>query len=143
MAQPASPAQAKKLRPAVARLRPIRLRPAALGIAASEMLELAATDPDAYLGMGSLLNFPLLHHTVIGLEALEQMEMAGYWPDIIIGCVGGGSNFSGLAAPFLGKMTPREAQRALHSGGARGLSLADPRPTTPTTSSTRPARARL
>jgi tryptophan synthase beta chain len=41
---------------------------------------------------------------VIGLEALEQMEMAGYWPDIIIGCVGAGSNFSGLAAPFLGKM---------------------------------------
>ena len=78
--------------------------PGSLGIAASEMLELAATDPDAHLGMGSLLNFPLLHHTVIGLEALEQMEMAGYWPDIIIGCVGGGSNFSGLAAPFIGKM---------------------------------------
>ena len=86
--------------------------PGSLGIAASEMLELAATDPDAYLGMGSLLNFTLLHHTVIGLEALEQMEMAGYWPDIVIGCVGGGSNFSGLAAPFLGKML-RE-KRKLH-----------------------------
>jgi hypothetical protein len=67
-------------------------------------LRSAATDPDAYLGMGSLPNFPLLHHTVIGLEALEQMEMAGYWSDIIIGCVGGGSYFSGLAALFLGKM---------------------------------------
>jgi tryptophan synthase beta chain len=78
--------------------------PGSIGIVASEMLELAATDPDAQLGMSSLLNFALLHHTVIGLEALEQMEMAGYWPDIIIGCVGGGSNFSGLAAPFLGKM---------------------------------------
>jgi hypothetical protein len=54
------------------------------------LLRSAATDPDAYLGMGSLPNFPLLHHTVIGLEALEQMEMAGYWSDIIIGCVGGG-----------------------------------------------------
>ena len=68
------------------------------------MLELAATDPDAYLGLPTALNNPLLHHTIIELEALEQMEMAGYWPDIIIGCVGGGSNFSGLAAPFLGKM---------------------------------------
>ena len=72
-----------------------------LGIAASEMLELAVTDPDAYLGMSSVLNFTLLHHTVVGLEALEQMEMAGHWPDIIIGCVGGGSNFLGLATPFL------------------------------------------
>jgi tryptophan synthase beta chain len=78
--------------------------PGSIGIVASEMLELAATDPEAQLGMSSLLNFALLHHTVIGLEALEQMEMAGYWPDIIIGCVGAGSNFSGLAAPFLGKM---------------------------------------
>ena len=75
-----------------------------VGIVASEMLELAATDPDAYLGLPTALNHPLLHHTIIGLEAVEQMEMAGYWPDIIIGCVGGGSNFSGLAAPFLGKM---------------------------------------
>jgi tryptophan synthase beta chain len=72
-----------------------------LGIAASEMLELGATDPDAYVGMSSVLNFTLLHHTVVGLEAVEQMEMAGHWPDIIIGCVGGGSNFLGLAAPFL------------------------------------------
>jgi tryptophan synthase beta chain len=78
--------------------------PGSVAIAASEAIELAATDPDAQLGMPTLLNYPLLHHTVIGLEALEQMEMAGYWPDIIIGCVGGGSNFSGLAAPFLGKM---------------------------------------
>jgi tryptophan synthase beta chain len=75
-----------------------------IGIVASEMLELTAKDPEALIGMSSVLNFPLLHQTVIGLEALEQMEMAGYWPDIIIGCVGAGSNFSGLAAPFLGKM---------------------------------------
>jgi tryptophan synthase beta chain len=78
--------------------------PGSLGIAASEMLELTAIDPDAYLGISSGLNFALLHHTVVGLEALEQMEIAGYWPDVIIGCVGAGSNFLGLASPFLCKM---------------------------------------
>ena len=78
--------------------------PGSLGIAASETLEVAATDPEAHMGMSSVLNFTLLHHTVVGLEALEQMEMAGHWPDIIIGCVGGGSNFLGLVAPFLSKM---------------------------------------
>jgi tryptophan synthase beta chain len=75
-----------------------------LGIVLSEMLELAATDPEACIGISSVLNFALLHHTVIGLEALEQMEMAGYWPDIIIGCVGAGSNFLGLTSPFLCRM---------------------------------------
>jgi tryptophan synthase beta chain len=84
--------------------------PGSLAIAASEAIELAATDADAQLGMGSLLNYALMHNSVIGLEALEQMEMAGYWPDIIIGCVGGGSNFTGLVAPFLGKML-REGQK--------------------------------
>jgi tryptophan synthase beta chain len=54
--------------------------------------------------MSSVLNFTLLHHTVVGFEALGQMEMAGHWPDIIIGCVGGGSNFLGLAAPFLDRV---------------------------------------
>jgi tryptophan synthase beta chain len=78
--------------------------PGSLGIAASETLEVAATDPEAHMGMSSVLNFTLLHHTVVGLEVLEQMEMAGHWPDIIIGCVGGGSNFLGLAAPFLGRV---------------------------------------
>jgi tryptophan synthase beta chain len=78
--------------------------PGSIGITASEAFELAATDPDAYLGMSTVLNFTLLHHTVVGLEALEQMEMAGHWPDIMIGCVGGGSNFLGLAAPFLGRV---------------------------------------
>jgi tryptophan synthase beta chain len=77
--------------------------PGSLGIAISEVLEAAIQDPEAHLAIGSGLNHPLLHHTVIGLEALEQMEMAGYWPDIIIACAGGGSNFSGLSAPFLGK----------------------------------------
>jgi tryptophan synthase beta chain len=78
--------------------------PGSIAIVASEMLELAATDPEAYLGLPSALNNPLLRQTIIGLEALEQMEMAGYWPDVVIGCVGGGSNLVGLAAPFISKM---------------------------------------
>jgi tryptophan synthase beta chain len=78
--------------------------PGSISIAASEMIEAAAADPEAYMGMSSVLNFTLLHHTVVGLEAIEQMEMAGHWPDIIIGCVGGGSNFLGLAAPFIDRV---------------------------------------
>jgi tryptophan synthase beta chain len=78
--------------------------PGSISIAVSEMIEAAAADPEAYMGMSSVLNFTLLHHTVVGLEALEQMEMAGHWPDIIIGCVGGGSNFLGLAAPFIDRV---------------------------------------
>jgi tryptophan synthase beta chain len=78
--------------------------PGSISIAASEMIEAAAAYTDAYMGMSSVLNFTLLHHTVVGLEALEQMEMAGHWPDIIIGCVGGGSNFLGLAAPFIDRV---------------------------------------
>ena len=85
--------------------------PGSMGIAISEALEVAATQGDAHFAAGSGLNAPLLHHSVIGLEAMEQMELAGYWPDVIIGCVGGGSNFSGLAAPFLGKML-RENRKA-------------------------------
>jgi tryptophan synthase beta chain len=75
-----------------------------IGIAASEAIEVAAASVDTHLGIGSLLNHTLLHHTVIGLEAIEQMEMAGYWPDIVVGCVGAGSNFGGLSFPFIGRM---------------------------------------
>ena len=75
-----------------------------IGIAASEAIEVAAASADTHLGIGSLLNHTLLHHTVIGLEAMEQMEMAGYWPDILVGCVGAGSNFAGLSFPFIGRM---------------------------------------
>jgi tryptophan synthase beta chain len=77
--------------------------PGSIGIAASEMIEVAAKDPNTNCSFGSVLNHPLLHQTVIGLEGLEQMELAGYWPDILVGCVGAGSNFVGLASPFLGK----------------------------------------
>jgi tryptophan synthase beta chain len=72
-----------------------------LGIAISEAVEVAAQDPHTNYSLGSVLNHVLLHQTVIGQEALAQMEMAGEYPDTVIGCVGGGSNFGGLTFPFL------------------------------------------
>lgn len=73
-----------------------------LGIAISEAIEVAAKNPDTNYVIGSVLNHVLLHQTVIGLEAQKQMEMTGDTPDVIIGCVGGGSNYAGLAYPFMG-----------------------------------------
>jgi tryptophan synthase beta chain len=73
-----------------------------LGIAISEAVEVAAQDPDAKYSLGSVLNHVLLHQTVIGQEALMQLEMAGDYPDIVVGCTGGGSNFAGIAFPFIG-----------------------------------------
>src|SRR5205823_1422761 len=72
-----------------------------LGIAISEAVEDAATHDDTHYSLGSVLNHVLLHQTVIGQEAKAQMEMAGEYPHTVIGCVGGGSNFAGLAYPFL------------------------------------------
>jgi tryptophan synthase beta chain len=72
-----------------------------LGIAISEAVEVAAQDPDCNYSLGSVLNHVLLHQTVIGQEAMRQMEMADAFPDVIVGCVGGGSNFGGLTFPFL------------------------------------------
>jgi len=77
--------------------------PGSLGIAISEAVEVAATDPETKYALGSVLNHVLLHQTVIGQEAIEQMAMAGEEPDVVIGCTGGGSNFAGLALPFLGR----------------------------------------
>src|SRR5919202_996155 len=77
--------------------------PGSLGIAISEAVEDAATHDDTHYSLGSVLNHVLLHQTVIGQEALVQMEKAGEYPDVVIGCVGGGSNFSGLTFPFIGK----------------------------------------
>jgi tryptophan synthase beta chain len=74
-----------------------------LGIAISEAVEVAAKDPHTKYALGSVLNHVLLHQTVIGLEALEQMALADDDPDVIIGCTGGGSNFAGLAMPYLGR----------------------------------------
>ncbi|TMC14129.1 MAG: TrpB-like pyridoxal phosphate-dependent enzyme [Chloroflexi bacterium] len=76
--------------------------PGSLGIAISEAVEDAATHDDAKYSLGSVVNHVLLHQTVIGLEARKQMEMAGDYPDVVIGCVGGGSNFAGLSYPFIG-----------------------------------------
>ena len=73
-----------------------------LGIAISEAVEVAAQDPDARYALGSVLNHVLLHQTVIGLEAQAQLEMAGDYPDIIVGATGGGSNFAGITFPFIG-----------------------------------------
>ncbi len=72
-----------------------------LGLAISEAVEDAAGREDTNYSLGSVLNHVLLHQTIIGLEAKKQMEKAGVYPDIIIGCVGGGSNFGGIALPFL------------------------------------------
>ena len=77
--------------------------PGSLGIAISEAVEDAATHEDAHYSLGSVLNHVLLHQTVIGQETLKQMELAGEYPDVVIGCVGGGSNFAGLAFPFVGE----------------------------------------
>ncbi|MFH1908339.1 MAG: TrpB-like pyridoxal phosphate-dependent enzyme, partial [Chloroflexota bacterium] len=76
--------------------------PGSLGIAISEAVEVAATSEGVKkYSLGSVLNHVLLHQTVVGEEALKQMDMAGEYPDVVIGCVGGGSNYAGLAYPFL------------------------------------------
>jgi tryptophan synthase beta chain len=75
-----------------------------LGMAISEAVEDAATRDDTKYALGSVLNHVMLHQTVIGLEAQEQMALAGEEPDVIIACAGGGSNFSGLAFPYVGRM---------------------------------------
>ncbi len=72
-----------------------------LGIAISEAVEVAAKDPQTKYALGSVLNHVLLHQTVIGLEAMEQMSLAGDEADVIVGCTGGGSNFAGLVMPYL------------------------------------------
>jgi tryptophan synthase beta chain len=82
-----------------------------LGIAISEAVEMAAKNPDTNYSLGSVLNHVLLHQTVIGEEALKQLEKVGEQPDILVGCTGGGSNFGGLSFPFLreklaGRMNP-------------------------------------
>jgi tryptophan synthase beta chain len=77
--------------------------PGSLGMAISEAVEDAATREDTKYALGSVLNHVLLHQTIIGQEAMEQMGMAGESPDVIIACTGGGSNFAGLTFPFLGR----------------------------------------
>src|ERR1700758_1235494 len=89
-----------------------------LGIAISEAVEVAAQREDTNYALGSVLNHVLLHQTVIGQEALAQMAMAGEEPDVVIACVGGGSNFGGLAIPFL--------RRVLRDGAKTRFVAAEP-----------------
>jgi tryptophan synthase beta chain len=102
--------------------------PGSLGIAISEAVEVAAGDPSARYALGSVLNHVLLHQTVIGEEAIKQMAQAGDVPDLVIGCTGGGSNFSGLVFPFLreklaGRMNPvfRAVEPAAAPSFTRGV----------------------
>jgi tryptophan synthase beta chain len=74
-----------------------------LGIAISEAVEVAAKDPNTKYALGSVLNHVLLHQSVIGLEAIEQMALAGDEPDVVLACAGGGSNFAGLTLPYVGR----------------------------------------
>jgi tryptophan synthase beta chain len=74
-----------------------------LGIAISEAVEIAASDPHTKYALGSVLNHVMLHQTVIGLEAIEQMALADDEPDVILACTGGGSNFAGLTMPYIGR----------------------------------------
>ncbi|MGO8739302.1 TrpB-like pyridoxal phosphate-dependent enzyme [Rhodoblastus sp.] len=76
--------------------------PGSLGIAISEAVEVAAKNADVKYALGSVLNHVMLHQTIIGQEAIQQFELAGDDPDVLIACAGGGSNFAGLAFPFLG-----------------------------------------
>jgi tryptophan synthase beta chain len=89
-----------------------------LGIAISEAVEIAAAREDANYSLGSVLNHVLLHQTVIGQEAMAQMELAGEMPDVVIACVGGGSNFGGLTIPFL--------RRVLRDGARTRFVAAEP-----------------
>lgn len=87
--------------------------PGSLGVAISEAVEDAALREDTKYSLGSVLNHVLLHQTVVGLEAKKQMEIAGDYPDIVIGCVGGGSNFAGFAFPFIADKFKGRALRAI------------------------------
>ncbi|MEE8304724.1 MAG: TrpB-like pyridoxal phosphate-dependent enzyme [Candidatus Tectomicrobia bacterium] len=80
-----------------------------LGIAISEAVEIAAQREDTKYSLGSVLNHVLMHQTVIGQEAIKQMEKADAYPDVIVGCTGGGSNFAGIAFPFIGRKLRGEA----------------------------------
>jgi tryptophan synthase beta chain len=84
--------------------------PGSLGIAISEAIEVAAQNDDTKYSLGSVLNHVLLHQTVIGLETQKQMEMTGEQPDVIIGCVGGGSNYAGFSYPFMGERLGGKSQ---------------------------------
>ena len=112
--------------------------PGSLGIAISEAVEAAATSGGAKkYSLGSVLNHVLLHQTVIGLEALEQFELAEEYPDVVIGCVGGGSNFGGFALPFVRENLTSGKKTRDHRGRADGRAEPHEGAATSTTSATR------
>ena len=90
--------------------------PGSLGIAISEALETVAKSKNAKYSLGSVLNHVLLHQTVIGLETKKQMEKAGEYPDAVIGCCGGGSNFAGITLPFLARQLEGKVRRIKYIG---------------------------
>ena len=98
--------------------------PGSLGIAISEAVEDAVKRDDTHYSLGSVLNHVLLHQTVIGQESIQQMEMAGEEPDVIIACAGGGSNFAGLAFPWLGRTFRGGREVPRHRGRAGGRARA-------------------
>lgn len=85
--------------------------PGSLGIAISEAVEMAVTTPGSKYSLGSVLNHVLLHQTITGLESIKQFDMIDDYPDMVIGCVGGGSNMSGFTLPFLGQRMRGEAKK--------------------------------
>jgi tryptophan synthase beta chain len=85
--------------------------PGSLGIAISEAVEMAVSTPDTKYALGSVLNHVLLHQSITGLESIKQFEMVDDYPDVVIGCVGGGSNMSGFTLPFLGQRMRGEAKK--------------------------------
>ncbi|HEX9402211.1 MAG TPA: TrpB-like pyridoxal phosphate-dependent enzyme [Anaeromyxobacter sp.] len=87
--------------------------PGSLGIAISEAVEDAATHEDTRYALGSVLNHVCMHQTVIGIEAKEQLKLAGDYPDVVIGCHGGGSNFAGIAFPFVADKAAGKKVRVL------------------------------
>ena len=98
--------------------------PGSLGIAISEAIEDTVKHPGTKYSLGSVLNHVCLHQTVIGQEAIKQMELAGEEPDVIIGCIGGGSNFSGLAFPFVRRKIVEKKPYRHRCGGTVGVRLA-------------------
>ena len=119
MARHASPARATRPNPAAPSSTQHPNSPGSLGIAISEAVEVAAKNADTKYALGSVLNHVLLHQTVIGQEAIEQMEVAGDYPDVVIGCAGGGTNFAGIAFPFIGKKLRDKRERARRSPSSR------------------------
>ena len=108
-----------------------------LGIAISEAIEVAATNEDTHYSIGSCLNHVLLHQSVVGLEARRQMELADEVPDVVVGCVGGGSNYGGLAYPFMAGAFAATRPTCDSSRPSRSLVRRSRRAGSPTTSATR------